>query len=231
MRKMIDAYKDGIIQGMNIYMYELPEKRRKLIYIPDNKDNTYVIKTASSLPEAFPKPISFAYMKWPNYDYITEKLIRFASKGFDTFPEKKMPEEYFKPGNYIDVICEKLKKAGKEDFSETVNLYESREEERCTNELIKLAEENNLQLQKPFYINKFIETLNKAPEISKIYSNLTADEKNNYVEKCFLKLYLEADSYIDITMKEAFERMIEDSEAFSEIDEEYEEESDMEMDY
>lgn len=224
MRKMIDAYKDGIIQGMNTYMYgQLSEKRNTIVYIPDNKDETYVVKIAPSLSEAFPKPISFAYMKKLNYDSITEKLIRFASKNLDTFPEEKMPEEYFQPGNYIDIICEKLKKAGKEDFIKKVECLENEEITKCKDELTEFAKENNLQPQKEFYINKFTEYLNKNPNVSELYAGLDSGQKKVYAEICYTALCFESDSYTDLPTSEVFKRIIKSEseysiEKFAEID-------------
>lgn len=229
---MKHAHSMGISKGMEVYMSWLSEKRQHVTYIPKNEDNTYIVQSASALRNAYPKPKSANYIKRRDYDTITLLLLRYAAKHLDDFAVDKIPElektleeelENRSMSERVDILCRKITSIAKDNFLEEVETLEKDADDRSRDALIKFAEKNNLVSQEKFYKDKFVERLDKTPEVSAFYSNLVGDEREQYAETCYDTLYFKSNGYTTMTMSEAFNDMFDHPEIFEEIDKDYEE--------
>jgi hypothetical protein len=216
------AYSDGITERMNLCMSLLPKQKKSIVYIPDNQDNTYIVKTVSSLEKAYPKPISPECVQLLDFKSMTETLIKFVEQESKTFSLDKIPEacfDYYNRTGDFDKFCIEVKRIGGHKVTQKSDALAMEECDRLTKILSEIAKKMGLIPQEEFYISKFKEYLENNPEVSGIYSKLSADHKINYVKLCYEELNWKMSMpHTRITSNQAFKTMTEKPEVFTAID-------------
>ncbi len=229
---MKHAYSMGISKGMETYMSWLPEKRKHVTYIPNTQDNTYIVKTAYSLSDAYPRPMGPLFIRRRDYDTITLLLLEFAAKNLHKFSLDKTQELEVAckaelgectRGELIHKMCEEIENSAKDDFRNRVDSLEKDDDKRTKESLSEFAKKNHLVEQELFYVSKFQEYLDKNPGVSEIYANLDTDQKKSYTEDCYTALYFKTNGASRLPIKEVFEKMVESPETFIEIDKDFKE--------
>lgn len=226
MAQMSKAYDKGVAEGMRVYKSQLPTKKGNIKYVPDNQDNTYIIKSARSLKEARPKPISPECVCLLDYKAITEKFTKIVEKEYGTFSLDKIYECYFDSYNKthnFNSLCDTISRAATNKIVNEFYVLETEECNKAEEILFRAAEKMGLKPQKDFYISKFKEYLDKNPEASAIYLKLNPEHKTKYAKICYEEL--EWNTFKDrkgITSNKIFENMTKNPKTFTEIDVYYE---------